>query len=96
MPSQNPLRVTEVDTDTDADVQVFTGRCVVGLALISSAGGVSTLSVYDSVGAATNRIFFVRGPANATEGFAGGRLWCDNGCWVVTTGAGSFAQIGIE
>lgn len=96
MPHSSPLRVTEIDTDTDPTIQVFTGPCVVGLAVLTAAAAASTLSVYDAVGATSNRIFFVRAGANLSEGFAGGRLWCANGCYIVTAGAGSFAHVGIE
>jgi hypothetical protein len=89
-----PLDVTVLGVT--AGTQVFTGRCVVGLAVITAAAAAAELSVYDGTSAADPRRIHIKAPVEATEGIAGGRIWFNTGVFVVTTGAGSDSQIGIE
>lgn len=91
-----PLHVTNIVTSTDATIQVFTGACCVGMAIINAAAAASTVRIYDGTADTDPLVFYAQAPANSTEGVAGGRIWCVNGCYVVTTGAGSTAQVGIE
>lgn len=92
--SQRPLTITTLAVT--AGTQVFTGRCVIGSCVINAAAAASTVSVYDGTSAADQRIIFIQAGVNLSEGFMGGRVWAHNGVFVVTTGAGSETQIGIE
>ena len=91
----SPANITTLGVT--AGTQVFAGRCVLTLAIITAGGAAAaTLSIHDGTSASDQRILFLKAPIDISEGIAGSRIWCHKGMFVVTTGAASETQIGFE